>query len=144
MSRKASTVFAAAALAGIAATAMTSAARRITRPGAVVSGPPVPGHRPAWELPETRTDRVVQIIANVMIAVALTSLTFLMFVPAAARAMPASNAEIRSHYGIDVVDNPEFTGGTFLKRGDDHLAYVCGRPSVGDAIASKDLSCRLP
>jgi hypothetical protein len=143
MPKQASTVFAVAALAGIAAT--LGARKRTARPASASTPPPVAAasHRTAWELPETGADRAAQIIATILIVVGVASIAFLLFAPAAARVMPASNDEIRSHYGINVVDNPNFKGATFLKGGDDGLAYVCDRPSQGDLLASKDLSCRM-
>jgi hypothetical protein len=90
------------------------------------------------------SDKAMGIWINTLITLILISIALLAALPLVARAMPAPNDEIRSHYGINVVDSPEFTGSTFLKGGDDGLAYVCDRPSGGDVISSKDLTCRLP
>lgn len=145
MARTASTVFTVVALAGIAAG--LGACKRAARPADDLTPPPVAaaavGSRTAWELPESRLDHAAQIIATILVVVAVASLAFALIVPAAARAVPASNDEIRTHYGINVVDNPNFREETFLKGGDDGLAYVCDRPNRGDVEASKDLSCHI-
>jgi hypothetical protein len=140
MPRKASTVFAVAALAGIAAVTL-GASKRTALPAAATP-PPVAAVK-RWELADTRADRAAEIIAYILIVIGIAAFAFCLFVPAAARAMPASNDEIRSHYGVNVVDNPNFKGATFLKGGDDGLAYVCDRPSQGDVMASKDLFCHV-
>lgn len=139
---KATTVFTIGALAGIAAT--LGVRKRSTRPAAVTP-PPVSAasHRTAWDLPETAADRAAEIIAIILIVVAAAGIVVGLIVPAVARAMPASNEEIRSHYGINVIDNQSYKGATFLKGGDDGLAYVCDRPSTRDVLASKDLSCHV-
>lgn len=144
MPKQASTVFAVAALAGITA-ATLGARKRTARPASASTPPPVAAasHRAAWELPETGADRAAEIIAWILVVIAVAAIAVGLIVPTAARAMPASNDEIRSHYGINVVDNPNFKGATFLKGGDDGLAYVCDRPSRGDVMTSKDLTCRL-
>jgi hypothetical protein len=89
--------------------------------------------------------RYHQIAARtVVVLIMLGMVILLVILPFVARAMPAPNEVIRDHYGINVIDNPEFAGDTFLKVGADHLAYVCDRPSRGDILESKEMKCVLP
>ena len=105
---------------------------------------PESAHAPIEKDVDRTSGRFVQIASSVMIVICVLAIAIATFLPMVVRAMPAPNEDIRDHYGINVVDNPEFAGSTFLRGGDDGLAYVCDRPNRGDVLESMELTCYLP
>jgi hypothetical protein len=140
------TIMAVASTAGIIAAAVASDKQHRTATATLETLPePVLVAAPQEPIGRLQmSDKAMRILISTLITLILICIALLTALPLVNRAMPAANDEIRSHYGINVIDNPEFTGSTFLKGGDDGLACICDRPSRGDIISSKDLTCRLP
>lgn len=152
MSKKSSSVFllvAAVSAAGI----LSSAGRKRSAAESAITQSPLsaqaaePGLVPTPATPD-RVSKSDRFLRNAMIFVALGSIIAGIIAVAAtpliAGAVPASNENIRSTYGINVIDNPNFQGNRFLKGGDDGLAYVCERPNYHALNNSKELQCWLP
>lgn len=55
----------------------------------------------------------------------------------------ATNEEVREAYGVDIIDNPNFTGKDMLKVNDEQLAEFCVRPTVQEVADKAPLDCKV-
>lgn len=73
----------------------------------------------------------------------LGALVMNVIVPTAQLNSFASNEEVRNAYGVDIIDNPNFTGKDMLKVNDEKLAEFCVRPTVKEVQKKKPLDCKV-
>lgn len=100
--------------------------------------------------PEDYQQPVTQDPANrstwigIALSVALIGLLAVAVTPLAARAWPASNEDIRRHFGITVVDSVQHQGNTFLSVDERNTVRICERPNFHTLKSTEEIHCWAP
>lgn len=97
---------------------------------------------PATGKPASFTRKQKSIVASIGMGSTILALGWVMVANSPSNVL-ATNAEVRAAYGVDIIDNPNFTGKDMLKVNDEKLAEFCVRPTLKDVEDKKPLDCKV-